>query len=179
MLKKRDEERARSKEQLKLERMTPEQLAQAESRAAETKAVGLDCEMVGVGPEGSRDCLAKVAICNEKGEPLYIRHVIPTEQVVDYRGHITGLRAEHLTAQGGAVTFEQAQARVSQMVRIPALRPSSLHLPTMLFPDLPCASTFDGKTTLCACFIEHSSVNSSARAQPLDPTNVRKGLISC
>jgi hypothetical protein len=128
VLKKRDEERARAKQQLKLDKMTPKQLAEAEARAAETKAIGLDCEMVGVGPEGSRDCLAKIAICNEKGQPLYIRHVIPTEQVVDYRGHITGLRAEHLTAKGGAVTFEQAQARVSQMVCIILSRLLTGHL---------------------------------------------------
>ena len=116
--------------------------------------LSVDCEMVGVGPEGAHDCLARVAVCNERGEPLYFRHVIPTEevrssfahpclrpfcprlepsghtcvtpvsrlkacpQVVDYRAHITGLHRDRLTKQSGAVTFEEAQQKVADLLRV-------------------------------------------------------------
>lgn len=51
------------------------------------------------------------------GEPLYVRYVIPTQDVVDYRERITGIRAWHLTKKNGAVSFEQAQANVNAILK--------------------------------------------------------------
>lgn len=58
----------------------------------------------------------QVAVCNEKGEPLYVRYVIPTEDVIDYRAHITGIRPHHLEKINGAVSFEEAQQKVAKLV---------------------------------------------------------------
>lgn len=46
-----------------------------------TRAVALDCEMVGVGHSGRESVLAKVSIVNEKFQLLYSRLVIPSEEV--------------------------------------------------------------------------------------------------
>ena len=54
-------------------------------RAAEselTKWLALDCEMVGVGPRGSKSALAQVAIVNDRELPVYVCYVKPAEFVV-------------------------------------------------------------------------------------------------
>lgn len=50
-----------------------------------TPIVALDCEMVGVGPEGKRSALARVALVNQEGHVLMDMHVKPKEKVTDYR----------------------------------------------------------------------------------------------
>ena len=64
-----------------------------------TKYLALDCEMVGVGPEGIESMLAQVVVVNSFGNIVYNKYVAPMEAVVDYRTHVSGIRKEHL--EGG------------------------------------------------------------------------------
>lgn len=50
-----------------------------------TKAVGIDCEMVGTRNRGSHSVLARVSIVNQFGKCIYDKHVKPEERVTDYR----------------------------------------------------------------------------------------------
>ena len=53
--------------------------------AGVTPIVALDCEMVGVGPDGTRSALARVAVVNAEGNVLLDVFVKPKEKVTDYR----------------------------------------------------------------------------------------------
>lgn len=59
--------------------------------------VAIDCEMVGVGPEGSESTLARVSIVNYHGVIMLDRFVRPREKVTDYRTWVSGVREEDLT----------------------------------------------------------------------------------
>lgn len=61
-----------------------------------TKAVGLDCEMVGIGEMGMENMIARVSIVNQLGQCLYDKYVQPTEPVVDYRTAVSGITPENL-----------------------------------------------------------------------------------
>ena len=60
-----------------------------------TKAVSMDCEMVGVG-DGKDNMLARVSIVNQHGEMIYDKFVKPMEDVVDFRTHVSGVRQEDI-----------------------------------------------------------------------------------
>ena len=51
--------------------------------AGVTQVLAMDCEMVGVGPEGARSALARVCIVNNDGHPILDAYVKPKEQVWD------------------------------------------------------------------------------------------------
>ncbi|GCB80198.1 hypothetical protein scyTo_0017102 [Scyliorhinus torazame] len=57
-----------------------------------TKAVALDCEMVGVGLDKVDSILARVSIVNQFGKCVYDKYVKPTEKVTDYRTWVSGIR---------------------------------------------------------------------------------------
>ena len=61
-----------------------------------TKAVGMDCEMVGVGDDGKESILARVSIVNQFGCCVYDKFVRPTERVTDYRTKVSGVRRTDL-----------------------------------------------------------------------------------
>lgn len=61
-----------------------------------TKAVAIDCEMVGVGPDGEDSILARVSLVNQFGKCIYDKYVKPTEKVTDYRTHVSGIRPEDI-----------------------------------------------------------------------------------
>lgn len=68
----------------------------AEIKAKLTKAIAIDCEMVGVGENGKDSILARVSLVNQLGECVYDKYVLPTEKVTDYRTHVSGIRQEDL-----------------------------------------------------------------------------------
>lgn len=78
------------------------------------KYVALDCEMVGVGPEGTQHALARVSIVNYNGAVLMDKYVKPQEKVVDYRTHITGIKPGQLD---NAEDFKTVQAEVAKMFK--------------------------------------------------------------
>lgn len=56
----------------------------------------MDCEMVGVGPDGNDSALARISIVNQFGHCVYDKFVKPKEQVTDYRTWVSGVRPEDL-----------------------------------------------------------------------------------
>lgn len=61
-----------------------------------TRAVAIDCEMVGVGPDGEDSILARVSLVNQFGKCIYDKYVKPTEKVTDYRTAVSGIRPEDI-----------------------------------------------------------------------------------
>ena len=71
--------------------------------------VGLDCEMVGVGPGGGTSALARVTVLAQDGRILLDRHVRPQQEVTDYRTGKSGIRPGDLL---GAPSFHQVRHEV-------------------------------------------------------------------
>lgn len=82
-----------------------------------TNVVALDCEMVGVGPEGRKDALARVSVVNYAGDVLYDTFVKPGEAVTDYRTRWSGVRAEDVSDDSCAVDLYEAQEVVGQLLK--------------------------------------------------------------
>ena len=65
-------------------------------RLSLTRAVAMDCEMVGVSWEGKDSILARVSIVNQFGHCVYDTFVKPREEVTDYRTFVSGVRESDL-----------------------------------------------------------------------------------
>ncbi|XP_061562230.1 RNA exonuclease 4 [Phycodurus eques] len=61
-----------------------------------TRAVAIDCEMVGVGPDGEDSILARVSLVNQFGKCVYDKFVKPSEKVTDYRTAVSGIRPQDI-----------------------------------------------------------------------------------
>ncbi|KAG9067783.1 3'-5' exonuclease [Linnemannia hyalina] len=77
------------------------------------KYVGIDCEMVGVGPEGTQSALARVSIVNYYGVNILDLFVRPQEFVTDFRTAVSGITPKHLFK---AVEFKDAQKQVADII---------------------------------------------------------------
>lgn len=88
-------------------------LVKATSFQGLTKAVGMDCEMVGVGYLGEESVLARVSIVNQFGHCVYDKYVKPREQVTDYRTRVSGIRPQDLV---NALDFKVVQKEVSDLL---------------------------------------------------------------
>nr|XP_036276285.1 RNA exonuclease 4 [Pipistrellus kuhlii]KAF6277223.1 REX4-like protein, 3'-5' exonuclease [Pipistrellus kuhlii] len=100
-----------------------------------TRALALDCEMVGVGPAGEESLAARVSVVNQFGKCVYDKYIRPTQPVTDYRTAVSGIRPEHLQ-QGEA--FAVVQKEVAEMLRGRILVGHSLHNDLkVLFLDHP------------------------------------------
>ena len=60
------------------------------------RQVGLDCEMVGTGPDGSYSMVARVCLVNHHGNVLLDTFVAPMDRVTDYRTAVSGVCAKDL-----------------------------------------------------------------------------------
>ncbi|KAH0519131.1 RNA exonuclease 4 [Microtus ochrogaster] len=89
-----------------------------------TKALALDCEMVGVGPKGEESIAARVSIVNQYGKCVYDKYVKPTEPVTDYRTAVSGIRPENLK-QGEE--FEVVKKEVAEILKGRILVGHALH----------------------------------------------------
>lgn len=78
------------------------------------KYVAMDCEMVGVGPEGKESVLARVSIVNFYGNVILDKFVLPREKVVDYRTHVSGITKEILE---DAEPFLDVQKEVADILK--------------------------------------------------------------
>uniref|UniRef100_A0A0N5AGL4 RNA exonuclease 4 n=1 Tax=Syphacia muris TaxID=451379 RepID=A0A0N5AGL4_9BILA len=83
------------------------------TNAEVTKVLGLDCEYVGVGVDGSDNMLARVSIVNEDGEPIYDKYVKPTQRITDFRTALSGIRPHNLD---NGLPFSQVQSEVSKLI---------------------------------------------------------------
>lgn len=80
------------------------------------KFVAIDCEMVGVGPDGTDSALARVSLVNFHGAVLLDCYVKPQEKVTDYRTHVSGIEPKHLESDE-ALTFKEAQFKTEAIIR--------------------------------------------------------------
>ncbi|KAI1090305.1 ribonuclease H-like domain-containing protein [Rostrohypoxylon terebratum] len=78
------------------------------------KYVSIDCEMVGVGPDGRESALARVSVVDFHGRQVYDSFVAPRERVTDWRTPITGITARTLSA---ARPFAEVQAAVAELLK--------------------------------------------------------------
>jgi RNA exonuclease 4 len=60
------------------------------------KYLAIDCEMVGVGPEGTESSLARVSVVNWYGAVQLDVFVRQRERVVDYRTQWSGIRMKDM-----------------------------------------------------------------------------------
>ncbi|GIL65221.1 hypothetical protein Vafri_19036 [Volvox africanus] len=79
-----------------------------------TKVLAIDCEMVGVGPKGSKSVLARVCIVNSSGAVLLDTFVYPKEKVTDYRTWVSGVRPSDLAT---APLYNDVLRQVGEMVK--------------------------------------------------------------
>ncbi|NWI84653.1 REXO4 exonuclease, partial [Pitta sordida] len=79
-----------------------------------TRAVAMDCEMVGVGPKGEDSIVARVSIVNQFGKCIYDKYVKPTEKVTDYRTAVSGIRPQHLNT---GEDFKTVQKEVADILK--------------------------------------------------------------
>ncbi|XP_019634239.1 PREDICTED: RNA exonuclease 4-like isoform X2 [Branchiostoma belcheri] len=79
-----------------------------------TRAVGMDCEMVGTGHRGSKSALARVSIVNQFGKCVYDKFVKPKEKVTDYRTFVSGIRPRDLK---DGESFQSVQKEVADILK--------------------------------------------------------------
>nr|AAI22471.1 Unknown (protein for MGC:154192) [Xenopus laevis] len=77
------------------------------------KAVAIDCEMVGTGPNGRNSDLARCSIVNWFGDVMYDKYIKPKSPVTDYRTRWSGIRREHLV---NATPFDVAQKEILKIL---------------------------------------------------------------
>ncbi|TPX66146.1 hypothetical protein SpCBS45565_g04643 [Spizellomyces sp. 'palustris'] len=107
------------------------------SERAKTKVgkyIAMDCEMVGVGQDGTQSVLARVSLVNFHGHTLLDKYVLPQEEVTDYRTWVSGITAEllkhgnfavisclicivTLTVICAAISFKQVQKEVADLIK--------------------------------------------------------------
>ncbi|CAO3608185.1 unnamed protein product [Cunninghamella echinulata] len=78
------------------------------------KYVAIDCEMVGVGPDGIESALARASLVNYHGAVLLDVFVKPQEKVTDYRTAVSGITPALLK---NACTFKEAQEKVAYIIK--------------------------------------------------------------
>ncbi|XP_054858750.1 apoptosis-enhancing nuclease [Eublepharis macularius] len=78
------------------------------------KLVAIDCEMVGTGPGGKVNELARCTVVNYDGDVVYDKYVRPQLPVVDYRTRWSGITRRHMEK---ATPFMKARAEVLQILR--------------------------------------------------------------
>ncbi|KFP03569.1 RNA exonuclease 4, partial [Calypte anna] len=77
-----------------------------------TRAIAMDCEMVGVGAKGEDSILARVSIVNQFGKCIYDKYVKPTEEVTDYRTAVSGIRPENINTGEDFTTVQKEVANI-------------------------------------------------------------------
>ena len=85
----------------------PPSSASSTSASSLGKYLAMDCEMVGVGPDGVDSALARVSLVNYHGQVVLDRHVKPVEKITDYRTHVSGIEPHHLLGASGLETVQK------------------------------------------------------------------------
>ncbi|CAK7198138.1 3'-5' exonuclease [Sporothrix eucalyptigena] len=80
------------------------------------KYIALDCEMVGIGPDGREDALARVSVVDFFGRQVYDSFVQPQpgQRVTDWRTHVSGVSSRHLKM---ARPFDEVRTVVEDLLR--------------------------------------------------------------
>ncbi|KAG8991929.1 3'-5' exonuclease [Tulasnella sp. JGI-2019a] len=75
-----------------LRKMVQGQLRYTENQRQPGKYLAIDCEMVGTGPKGKQDSLARISVVNYYGAVLLDTFVSQDSEVTDYRTKSSGVR---------------------------------------------------------------------------------------
>lgn len=78
------------------------------SAKVKSQYVGLDCEMVGIGPSGTQSALARCCLVDFDGEVIYDEFVRPPGFVTDFRTKWSGVRKKDLR-QGTAISLQEVK----------------------------------------------------------------------
>ncbi|XP_053699730.1 interferon-stimulated 20 kDa exonuclease-like 2 isoform X2 [Synchiropus splendidus] len=81
--------------------------------AAPTKYLALDCEMVGAGPKGSINQLARCSIVSYDGDVVYDKFIRPALPVTDYRTRWSGIRHRDLVR---ATPYAEARKEILRLL---------------------------------------------------------------
>lgn len=79
------------------------------------KYLGIDCEMVGVGPGGLTSALARCSIVNFHGKVIYDEYCIPMEPIKDYRTSVSGITPSILKSRGKS--YKELQQEVADIIK--------------------------------------------------------------
>ncbi|XP_043084545.1 apoptosis-enhancing nuclease [Puntigrus tetrazona] len=74
-----------------------------------SKLVAIDCEMVGTGPRGKCNEVARCSIVSYNGSVLYDKYILPQNPVTNFRTRWSGIRKQHLQK---AEDFKVAQNEI-------------------------------------------------------------------
>ncbi|XP_054850071.1 RNA exonuclease 4-like [Eublepharis macularius] len=100
-----------------------------------TRAVAMDCEMVGMGPNGEDSIVARVSLVNQFGKCVCDKYVKAAEKVMDYRTAISGIRPENVKT---GEDFKVVQKEVADILKERILVGHALHHDLkVLFLDHP------------------------------------------
>jgi len=80
------------------------------------KYVGLDCEMVGLGPSGKQNALARCCLVDFDGNKIYDKFVRPPGLITDFRTQWSGVRRKDLR-KGEAISLEECQNDVAALIK--------------------------------------------------------------
>ncbi|KAG9030841.1 3'-5' exonuclease [Tulasnella sp. JGI-2019a] len=98
-----------------LQKMVLGKLRYTREESKPGKYLAIDCEMVGLGPKGSRGSLARVSVVNFLGAVIFDAYVEQTEEVTDYRTKWSGIRAADLSGSH-TKSFDEVQKTVQGLL---------------------------------------------------------------
>ncbi|KAI0343774.1 ribonuclease H-like protein [Trametopsis cervina] len=107
-----------------LRRMISGDMQYTEAQKLPGKYLALDCEMVGVGIDGTESSLARVSLVNFHGAVLLDEIVRQRERVVDYRTEFSGIRPSDMVR---AQPFEEVQKQVAELLKDRVLVGHAVH----------------------------------------------------
>ncbi|KAI1705335.1 exonuclease domain-containing protein [Ditylenchus destructor] len=93
-------------------------------KALITNILAMDCEYVGVGFDGRDNNLARVSVVNVDGRTIYDKFVKPTEEVTDFRTHVSGIRYGDIV---NGESFANVQQEVHKLLAGKIVVGHSLH----------------------------------------------------
>lgn len=77
-----------------------------------SKILAIDCEMVGSGPKGSINQLARCSLVSYDGDVVYDKYIKPAAPVTDYRSRWSGIRPRDLV---NATPYAEARKEVRKL----------------------------------------------------------------
>ncbi|KAG9030838.1 3'-5' exonuclease [Tulasnella sp. JGI-2019a] len=104
-----------SRQTAHLKKMILGQLQHTKAQSSELGHLAVDCEMVGLGPGGNKDSLARVSIVNYYGVVILDTFVRQTRPVTDYRTRYSGVRPQDVEGPG-AQEFDHVKNTVKSLI---------------------------------------------------------------
>ncbi|XP_072004614.1 interferon-stimulated gene 20 kDa protein-like [Engystomops pustulosus] len=86
--------------------------------------VAIDCEMVGCGPRGKINELARCSIVNYKGETIYDEYIKPEQPITSYRTRWSGITPKHMLK---AVPFKTARKEILKLLNCKIVIGHAIH----------------------------------------------------